>query len=252
MQTLSQIERSYSIRQILSGALLTFEDNSFYYKNTRGGVEKENIPFFYALTGSSKRYVRHHYLREANSGDMIEDVASLPIPRGVIGINDVEVNSEAKTNRFVHVEHDILEDGELKRISSEAEFVPITLNVQGKVVYNSINEMLDSFEYFATKFSERQKYQYMDLGVKISASLYMPSDFSGDIPFEWTFEDRTDLINEFSIQIVSFILKINDQTSRSVGKVINKFKGESVEPQNINREKSVYEKPGGLDSPFNF
>lgn len=247
--SMDQIEQNYAIRQIFSGALSVFEKNAIYYHHTALGIEKRHIPFFFAFTNSSKRYVKANYFKTAQPGDMFEDLVSLPVPRGVISLTSASINSQAKTNRFSKIFHEIEVEDRIETVSSFAQFIPITLGVMGYIHHNNMNEMFDVFEQFSTTFSARQKFFYYDKGVKIAASLVMPSDFQGKINYDWTFKDESIQLQEFSIEITSFLLRINEITSRLASKVISNRINQTID-LNVPAASASTKKFNLLESPY--
>jgi len=244
--------KNYSIRAVISGALDLLEGVSFYYANTDAGVVKKTIPYFFAFTGSSSRYMNKNYFRDAQPGDMINDSATLPVPRGVITLTGAGTNQESNTNSFTRVDHYIEDDGILKLANSEVKSVPITLRATVYLVYNSVNELIDSFEYFATSFSSSMRYTYEYNGIRVDCTIGTPADLNDIVPYEWDFTTERELKQEFEIEIKSYLLRIDEKTTRLAVNNMKSFifgatpkDGQIVMPPKE-------EKLGGPDSPFNF
>jgi hypothetical protein len=233
-----------SIRKVIGSVLAFFEEIMI--------IDNRQIPMFFGITGSSQRYVNATYFRDAQSGQEISDIVTLPLPRGILTANSFSIDNASRTNPYVRAEMREMIDGKIEMVSKKLRVVPITLPMTLKFTTSSIIEMLQIFEKLAIIPESKLAFYYYDFGIQVGGTIQFPDSYDKNIPFEWTASDDRTLIQELDVEVNSSLLSPDNLSKRHMGKKIKEFES------NIMTRKFGETKTGilpknvrGIDSPFN-
>lgn len=233
-----------SIRKIIGSVLAFFENIAV--------IDKKQIPMFFGITGSSQRYVNAKYFRDAQSGEEITDIVTLPLPRGVITANSFSINNASRTNPYVRAEMREMIDGRIEMVSKKLRVVPITIPMTLKFTTSSIIEMMQIFEKLAVIPESKMAFYYYEFGVQVGGTIQFPDSFDKNIPFEWTASDDRSLIQELDVEVSSSLLSPDDLSKRHMGKKIKEFESNIITGRIKSENRKILPRTiRGIDSPFN-
>jgi len=192
------------LRYITVATLAELRNKVFYYNQTdEDTVVKINVPFYYSITGN-ERFLLDNFLFDAEAnGKAIGDYEV--VPRGVLQLNSLAIDSGSQTNKFTRGEFVQEVDGQLKTFALETNFLPITMTFGITVVCSNNLEMLKVTEAIMSKLYKTTMYS-VDLGMfRVESSMAVPEDYSQDRLFEFGLNDKKEFNVTFDLEVKSFM-----------------------------------------------
>mgnify|MGYP005848400759 CR=1 FL=1 len=188
------------LRYVLIALLSDLKNRVYYYNlNEDDSYKKIDIPFYYSLTGS-ERFLLDNFLYSAiEDGKAIGDYEV--VPRAMLQMSDLGIDSGNMTNKFVLSEFVKEFDGNLKTFNLNTNFLPINISLNTEIICSNNLEMLKVTETIISKMYKSTVYQ-VDLGMmRIEASYQIPEDYSQDKLFEFSIDDKKEFKVTFPIQL---------------------------------------------------
>ena len=191
------------IRYVIVALLAELRNKVYIYQHLSDGVtEKVDIPFIFSVTGS-ERFLKDEYQYDAiNNGMAIGDYEK--VPRGVVNIDNVSVDSGSQVNKFTQAKfvHEV--DGVLKTFYMRCCFLPINMSFSCTMVCSSQIEMLKVTESIMSKLYSVNTF-YVDLGMmNVQSSYTLPQDYSQERPIEFSLDQQKEYKVSFNIDVKSF------------------------------------------------
>lgn len=192
------------LRYVIVATLAELRDKVYYYNQVdEDTIKKINVPFYYSVTGN-ERFLADNFLYDAEaSGKAIGDYEV--VPRGVLQLNSLAIDSGSQTNKFTRGEFVREVDGILKTFSLDTNFLPLNMSFGVTVVCSNNLEMLKVTEAVLSKLYKTTLFN-VDLGMfRVQASLGVPEDYSQDKLFEFGLNDKKEFNVTFDIEVKSFV-----------------------------------------------
>lgn len=248
--TANEIKNTSSVRKIIATVLAKMEDRFKYIGNENGEPIEKSVPFFYSLTSSSQRYLNKYFLRDGTKEGEFSNISSLPIPRGVIISDNIEIDNSAKTNPFVRGNYRKMVNGNIEMVSSELRFVPLNIPMKISITTSNITQLMSIFESMALMPDASEPFYYYINGIQVGGLIVFPESLQKDISSEWSLNTDNSLIHEVNLDVKSSIVSFGSESERHLRKRM----------KNINLDKNIIktipdglknsEEAHGLDSPF--
>lgn len=192
------------LRYVIVATLAELKNKIFYYNRIDEHLLKKiEIPFYYSLTGN-ERFLLDNFVYDAEAeGKAIGNYEI--VPRGVLQLTSVSIDSGSQTNKFVRGEFVREVDGVLKTFSLETNFLPLNMTFSTTIICSNNLEMLKATESVINKLYKTTSYS-VDLGMfRIQAGLSIPEDFSQDKLFEFSLNDKKEFNITFDIEVQTFM-----------------------------------------------
>ena len=192
------------LRYLVVSMLAELKDKVYYYNQTdEDTLKKIPVPFYYSITGN-ERFLLDNFMFDAEAeGKAIGDYEV--VPRGIVQMNSLSINSDSQTNKFTRAEFVREWDGVLKTFSLETNFLPITMGFSVTLVCSNNLEMLKVSEAVMSKLYKGTLFS-CDLGMmRVQASVSVPEDFSQERSFEWALNDKKEFQVTFDMELRSFM-----------------------------------------------
>tara|TARA_R100000081_G_C4779139_1_gene150402 strand:+ start:31 stop:996 length:966 start_codon:yes stop_codon:yes gene_type:complete len=192
------------IRYLIVALLAELEKKVYYYNQVdEDTLTKINIPFLYSISGN-ERFLLDNFMFDAEAqGKAIGDYEV--VPRGMIQMNSMSIDSSAQTNKFTRGEFVREYKGVLKTFALETNFLPITMGFGVTVVCSNNLEMLKVTEAVISKLYKTTLFS-CDLGMmRVQASMAVPEDYQQDRLFEFGLNDKKEFQVTFDIELKSFM-----------------------------------------------
>jgi len=192
------------LRYVIVATLAELRNKVYYYNQVdEDTLQKVNVPFYYSITGN-ERFLADNFLYDAIAdGKAIGDYEV--VPRGILQLSSLSIDSGAQTNKFVRGEFVKEWNGVLKTFSLETNFLPLTMTFGVTVVCSNNLEMLKVTESVLSKLYKTTIYS-VDLGMtRVQAGMSVPEDYSQDRLFEFGLNDKKEFNVTFDIEVKSFI-----------------------------------------------
>lgn len=217
-----------TIRNIVIGLLATLYDNISWYNQIGTAVHEKReikVPFYFSTTGT-ERYLQDNFLNNIDfDPEMLQaETFYNKIPRGIIDLNAVTIESSAIVNKYVRMEHQKQEDdGTLNTYNSEAFMVPIILNVDAIVYVDSILDQMKCTESIIRTFFKAKTYQIDTAYTRIPCLITFPDDYQNERTVEYSFTDKKEFKVSFSLQIKSHIPVFKENSTYFAGNTMQSF-----------------------------
>ena len=219
------------LRHIIIGLLADLNDRVFFYiqRNNTSRIKIE-IPFYYTISGD-ENFLHDNFLFD-EIDDPGEDVAIGhydSIPRGVVTLSSVAIDSGSLINKYVRGNYSKLvttnQQELLKDYTAEFQMIPITLNFDVEILIDNqlncfkITESLMKLLYKNNNFNV--EVGHLEDGVHRLASYYkFPEDQDLQKPVEYSFGDKKEFKITFPIECLSFVPSWDYNTERFAGNII--------------------------------
>lgn len=217
-----------TIRNIIIGLLATMHDAVYWYNQIGSEVtEKKQIkvPFYFSTTGT-ERYLQDNFLNniDFDPENLKAETFYNSVPRGIIDLTGINIESSAIVNKYVRMFHQKQEDdGTLNTYNTEAYWVPIILNVDCKIYTDSILDQLKCTESIIRTFFKSKAYQVDLATTRIPCLIQFPEDYTNERSLEFSFTDKKEFTTNFSLQIKSYIPIFREESSIFAGTTMEGF-----------------------------
>lgn len=192
------------LRYVIVATLAELRDKVFYYNRIdEDTLQRINVPFYYSVTGN-ERFLMDNFVYDAIAdGKAIGDYEV--VPRGVLQLSSLSIDSGSQTNKFVRGEFVKEVCGVLRTFSLDTNFLPLNMTFGVTVVCSNNLEMLKVTESILSKLYKTTTYS-VDLGMfRVQASMAVPEDYSQDKLFEFALNDKKEFNVTFDIDVKSFV-----------------------------------------------
>jgi len=192
------------LRYIIVSLLAELKNKVYFYNQIdEDNIKKIDIPFLYAVTGN-ERFLLDNFLYKPIAEDKAIGDYEV-VPRGVVQLNSVAIDSGAMTNKFIRTKFVKEYEGKLKTFSLETAFLPLDLSFAVSIICSDNIEMLKATESVMAKLYKEIQFQ-VDLGMfKIEAALQVPEDFEQNKLFEFGLNDKKEFSINFNIDVKTFM-----------------------------------------------
>lgn len=192
------------LRYVIVATLAELRDKVFYYNRIdEDTLQRINVPFYYSVTGN-ERFLMDNFVYDAIADDKAVGDYEV-VPRGVLQLSSLAVDSGSQTNKFVRGEFVKEVCGKLRTFSLDTNFLPLNMTFSVTVVCSNNLEMLKVTESILSKLYKTTTYS-VDLGMfRVQASMAVPEDYSQDRLFEFALNDKKEFNVTFDIEVKSFV-----------------------------------------------
>ena len=224
-----------TIRNIIIGLLATLYDNISWYNQTGTKVDERKlikVPFYFSTTGQ-ERYLQDNFLNniDFDSDGVKAETFYEKIPRGIVDLSGMTVETQAIVNKYIRMQHQKQEDdGSLNTYNSEAFMVPIILNADVVVYVDSTLDQFKCTESIIKTFFKNKAYQIDTALTRIPCLISFPDDYNQERTVEFGFSDRKEFKVSFSLQIKSHIPVFKEETSIFAGTTMEGFNSNTYIP----------------------
>jgi hypothetical protein len=192
------------LRYIIVSLLAELRDKVYYYDRiSEDETIKHNVPFIYSISGN-ERFLQDNFVYDnLEEGKAIGDYEV--VPRGMVQLDNLSIDSSSITNKFVRSELVKEIDGKLKTVTVDVAYLPINMTFNTTVICSNNLEMLKLTESVMSKLYKATLFQ-VDLGMfRVQASMQVPEDYAQERLFEFELNDKKEFNVTFPIEVKSFL-----------------------------------------------
>ena len=192
------------LRYIIVSLLAELRDKVYYYDRiSEDETIKHNVPFIYSISGN-ERFLQDNFVYDnLEEGKAIGDYEV--VPRGMVQLDNLSIDSSSITNKFVRSELVKEIDGKLKTVTVDVVYLPINMTFNTTVICSNNLEMLKLTESVMSKLYKATLFQ-VDLGMfRVQASMQVPDDYAQERLFEFELNDKKEFNVTFPIEVKSFL-----------------------------------------------
>lgn len=213
-------------RNVIVG-LLNFLNKRVQYQQVEGPAFEDikllSVPYFFEMNGD-ERFLQDFYMNYGPScdGPGYAEGNYDPIPRGIVSLQSVSVNSGALTNKFVRGTYNKQEsDGTVKAYSANINVIPVTLSLGIEVHCSTYQQSLKIMQQTIATFYKAGQFAIDYNGLRVIADIGFPEDYPINKPIEFSYPDKKTIIMSYSLEIETYQPVIDAYTSRFRGNIMD-------------------------------
>lgn len=212
------------LRNVIVGLLRTLNEKLTYTQvNDKQEILEVFVPFFYSMSGD-EAFLQDFYLDyfDCDGNSPFAEGNYDVIPRGIVNLNGVSIDTNAITNGFVRSTYNV-EDvkGEMKALSAFTNYIP--LNMSFDIILRA-DSLLDTFKLFQSSiqtFYKVYSYSVEYGGMRVPVQVGFPEDYPNDKQLEFSYGSTQKYIEtKFSITLETYFPQKDLSTERFRGNLM--------------------------------
>jgi hypothetical protein len=212
------------LRGVIIGLLRSLNEKLTYTQiNQQQEILQVYIPFFYSLAGDES-FLQDFYL------DYLDCDGNSPfaegnydiIPRGVINLSGVNIETSGLTNGFVRATYNLENtEGQMKAYSSYMTSIPLSMNFEVRMRADTLLDTFKIFQSVIQTFYKVFTYSFEFGGMRIPVQVGFPEQYQNDKQIEFSYLNSQKYIETtFSIAIETYYPQKDLQTERFRGNLM--------------------------------
>jgi hypothetical protein len=212
------------LRNIIVGMLRNLNERLTYTQiNQQQQLLQVFVPFFYSMSGDES-FLQDFYM------DYIDCDGQSPfaegnydvVPRGILNLNSVNIETSALTNGFVRSTYNIEDTtGQMKAFSAYTNYIPLSLNFD---ITLRTDTLLDTFKIFQSSIQTFYKvfsYNIEYGGMRIPVQVGFPEQYPNDKQIEFSYGSTQKWIEtKFGVTVETYFPQKNLATERFRGNLM--------------------------------
>jgi hypothetical protein len=183
------------LRSVIIGLLDLLNSRVQITQTMTDTPELITVPFFYAQFGQ-ERFLQDFYLKYKDNcaGPGYVEGGAWPVPRGILTLTSVSVNSASLTSKFVRGTYNKEVDGEVQAYSSYLNYIPLALSFDVEIICNTL---LESFKISQSAIGSMYKAAKFNVdygGFMCPVQVGFSEDYSTEKQLQYTYGDGQDKI----------------------------------------------------------
>lgn len=247
------------LRGVIIGLLRSLNEKLTYTQiNQQQQVLQVYIPFFYSLAGDES-FLQDFYL------DYLDCDGNSPfaegnydiIPRGVINLSGVNIDTQSLTNGFVRATYNIEDvQGNMKAYSSYMNSIPLAMTFDVKLRADTLLDTFKIFQSVVQVFYKVFSFSVEFGGMRVPVQVGFPEQYTNDKQIEFSYQSAQKYIETtFTIAVETYYPQKDLETERFRGNLmqagirLNLSIGDSITPNNASLFGGISSSRGGLPAP---
>lgn len=214
------------LRNIILSVLYTLNDKVKYKQYKDNNIFDEiTVPFFYSLTGAED-FLVDNFMNEEYSkySEAKLDGIYEKVPRGVINLTSLEIDSGALINKNIRCTiPKKVDETTFKMYSYETMIIPINMTFDVRINCNSNIEMFKITLSLIKNLYKTNPFSVDYGGYKHRGNMIIPESFEQEKQFEFSYTDKKTYDITFSLDVNTDILIFDENTEIFAGSRIEKF-----------------------------
>lgn len=191
-------------RKLILGVLSRLNGMSWINQVGNKVEDQKIIPVpFYMSTVGSERYLNDNFLNTIDFDPEYLKAETFynQIPRGIVELSGISIDSQSITNKYVRTEHVVQElDGTLNTYNSETFFIPLIVTFDVAIYVDSILDQLKATELIFKAFYKALPFNFEYNYNMIPGYLSFPEDIQTESTVEYSFEDKKEFKITFTLE----------------------------------------------------
>ena len=247
------------LRGVIIGLLRSLNEKLTYTQiNQQQQVLQVYIPFFYSLAGDES-FLQDFYL------DYLDCDGNSPfaegnydiIPRGVINLSGINIDTQSLTNGFVRATYNIEDvQGNMKAYSSYMNSIPLAMTFDVKLRADTLLDTFKIFQSVVQVFYKVFSFSVEFGGMRVPVQVGFPEQYTNDKQIEFSYQSAQKYIETtFTIAVETYYPQKDLETERFRGNLmqagirLNLSIGDSITPNNASLFGGISSSRGGLPAP---
>jgi hypothetical protein len=187
-------------------------------------VRQIPVPFFYAMYGS-ERFLQDFYINYQSNcdGPTFTEGNTDPVPRGVINLTAMTINTAALTNKFNRGTYNKEVDGSIQAFSAFLNVIPLTLTYDVEILSNTLVEAYKIIQETIATFYKAATFAVDYKGMRIPLQVGFSQDYAIEKPITFTYGDDTSkaISIKFTLEMEAYQPVLDATTEMFRGKTMH-------------------------------
>ncbi len=192
-------------------------------------VQELSVPFFYNMAGD-EAFMQSFYLLNGVDceGPKYAEGNYDPVPRGILTLTSMNINSSALTNKFVRGNFNKEVDGTIKAYSAYLNPIPLTLNFDVEIICDTLLESMKIVQQTIDAFYKVAIYSVDFRGQRVPCQVGFSEQFTIEKPLTFTYGDDTKITIKFPLEMESYQPVFDKPTTRFRGNIMDHGIGNNI------------------------
>lgn len=185
-------------------------------------VQEVSVPFFFA-NAQQERFMQDYFMlynQECGIQQYAEGNYD-PVPRGIINLNSMSINSAALTSKFVRGTYHKESEGTVKAYSAFLNPIPMRLMFDVEIIAGTYLESFKIIQSCIDTFYKVQTFAVDYKGLRVQCQVGFSEDYNIERPITFSYGDKHEVMVRFSIEMETY-QPVFDRTSE-------KFRGNMMQ-----------------------
>lgn len=192
-------------RAIIVG-LINLLNQEIFFVNTISNTEQKivEVPFYYSNTGD-ERFLQDYFLewRDCVHPKFLDGNFD-PIPRGVVNIEGMDINTGNLTQRWIRGNFTRLINGQLETFSAYLNSIPLDMNFNVKIQTDTMTDAFKIIQALIEVFYKVQIFNVSFKGVMVPCQVGFPENYNIEKMFEFVYPADTKIEISFSLALETY------------------------------------------------
>lgn len=217
-------------RNIIVG-LLNLLNRRIVYNQTIGPdeVQEVSVPFFPYMY-NDERFMQDFYQLNGQEcdGPQFAEGNIDPVPRGVINMTSMTINSAALTSKFVRGTYNKEVDGTLKAYSAYLNPIPLTLLFDVEVICSTYTESLKIIQQTIDTFYKVAIFAIDFKGLRVMCQVGFSQDYNVEKPVTFSYGEDNKIMMKFTLEMETYQPVFDKPSERFRGNVMDHGIGNEI------------------------
>lgn len=193
------------VRRMIGSLLMEMKNLMYFYQQvSETEIRKVDIPCLFSVTGQ-EQFLRDKFIY-AYEGLDIAKLDYETVPRCVIQLENLAIETNKNTNKFVESKFKRMCNGVMRECSITTEFVPVSLTFKSTIVVSNVNELFKCIESVVSKLYHRIHAFTVDVGLfNVDAAIKPLESYTQTYPVEFASTTKKDFKIDFSMVMNTFM-----------------------------------------------
>lgn len=217
-------------RNIIVGLLNLLNRKIIYFQTIGPDEVKElSVPFFYFMY-QDERFMQDFYQLNGVDcdGPQFAEGNIDPVPRGVLNMTSMTVNSASLTNKFVRGTYNKEVDGTIKAFSAFLNPIPLTLLFEVEIICSSFTEAMKIIQQTIDTFYKVAIFAIEYKGLRVPCQVGFSQDYTIEKPVTFSYGEDNTITMKFTLEMETYQPVFDKPSERFRGNVMDHGIGNEV------------------------
>jgi hypothetical protein len=176
-------------------------------------VQEKTVPFFFS-NSQQERFMQDFFMlynQECGVAQYAEGNYD-PVPRGIINISNISINSAALTSKFVRATFNKEENSTVKAYSAFLNPIPLRLMFDVEILCGTVLESFKIVQSVIDTFYKVATFAVDFKGLRVPCQVGFSEEYSVERPIQFTYGDKQDVTIKFTLEMETY-QPVFDKTS---------------------------------------
>jgi len=215
----SNVENVFA-RAVVVGLVKTL-NNQIFYENvldSNGTYDIVGVPFFPDFgQGSSERFLQDYFLNWGDCGSAQKVDGNIdPLPRGMVSLNSMEIDTSALTQRWIRAEFSKVIDGNIQTFNAYLNSLPLKMDFDIEIRTDTMVEAFKIVQAILDTFYKVRIFNVEFRGFMIPCQISFPENYPIERAMEFSYPSENKINFTFSLEIETYYPVIDEPNMGSV------------------------------------